>query len=122
MGQVADSSLNEKTKTSRAATVLMPTLSLFPAPKNEIAESLAHALIEFESRCQEIVNPLQENEILNLVEHFHEYAEPITSFLERELRFRKLFAEAEEYMNRTGSDYYCFRCHGACTPEHESED
>ena len=33
-----------------------------------------------------------------------------------------MFAEAEEYMKRTGATYYCFHCHGVCTPEHAEED
>jgi len=90
--------------------------------KEEISESLAEALVQFHARCEEIVKPLTEAEILNQADHFREHGKPITDFLMREIRIRRMFAKAAEYMDRTGSSYYCFRCNGACTPEHEAED
>lgn len=103
---------------------------------HDIFEKLAESLVLHGQRIEEIVKPLTDDEIRQVVVACRREAHPepgdshnfempewdiVADKLEGEIRVRRFFRRAEEHMKATGSISYCLRCDGDCTPEHAAE-
>jgi hypothetical protein len=99
-------------------------------------EELAKQLVEFHWRLEQVVKDVPDDDVRALIAKCRREASPlpgdshnfpmpewdrVADLLEAELGVRCLFRRATEHKAKTGSDWYCAHCDGACTPEHIAE-
>jgi len=110
-------------------------------PLEEKFESIAELMIGFKNAVRALVKDLPDEEVLRLAEICKKESEPgddpfdrgssknfpmpmwaeASKLLLREVGSRRVKRDADEYMKRTGANYYCVACRGECTPEHAAE-
>jgi len=102
--------------------------------RDDAVELFASALMDFRDKVREIVDPLPDDELLEVVQVCREQAQPsdehnfvmmewdqIADIIQSEYNMRGMVRKAQAHMAATGEGYYCPHCGGKCTPEHLAE-
>jgi hypothetical protein len=102
--------------------------------RDDAVDLFANVLLDFRDKVREIVEPLPDNELLEVVEVCRQQAQPsddrnfvmmewdqIADIIQSEYTMRGVVRKAQAHMAATGEGYYCPHCDGSCTPEHLAE-